>query len=962
MIAFRYGLTLALFGLILALGVAAAPSASSTPAPALTARFAAIGDYGTAGQPEQDVATLVHSWNPEFVLTVGDNNYPDGAANTIDPNIGQYYHDFIFPYTGSYGPGAPFNQFWPALGNHDWNTPGAQPYLDYFTLPNNERYYEQVIGPVHLFAIDSDPHEPDGITVTSTQALWLQSRLAAATEPWKVVYMHHPPYSSGINGSTPALQWPYREWGASAVLAGHDHHYERILDPGTGFPYFVDGSGGTQLYPTIFPIPGSQVRYWLDYGAVRLDATDTTLRFQFINRANALIDTYTLTLGVPTLTATPALTATPTATHTPSPSYTPIPTNTPPPTPVLTCVPAWDVVSSPQLSDLTTLQSVTTITSNDVWAVGSYAPTGQGGSRTQIMHWDGTAWTVVPGPNLGASNNALNSVAAVTSTDVWAVGFYFPNTVAQTLILHWNGASWSRIPSPNVGSGHNTLSGVAAHASNDVWAVGDYNYPASRPLILHWDGTAWAAVPGPTLTSYSVLSGITALSPTNVWAVGYLDSGSHNYHTLIMHWDGSEWSVTPSPNPGVDENSLASISAVTPDDIWAVGRYGRQVGPLYTLLLHWNGSQWESFPSTTIGSLHGVTMISSNDGWAVGNTGYTLILHWDGVTWRTVFSPNPGYPQYMLAAVQAVTNEDIWTVGSSNRMSDIALTLTEHYTGRCVTATPTVPVSSTPGVTATMTPTVPVSSTPGVTATATPTVPVSSTPGVTATATPSPTPSPTVCPIQFNDVPPGSTFYAFIRCLACRGIFSGYPCGGPGEPCPGAYFRPGANVTRGQTAKIVSNAAGYSETPTGQTFEDVPPTGTFYLWVERIASRGIISGYPCGQPGEPCLGPGNRPYFRPNNNVTRGQLAKIDANAAQYTETPIGQTFEDAPPGSTFYLWIERIAARGIISGYPCGGPGEPCVAPANRAYFRPNASVTRSQTAKIVANTFFPACATPQR
>jgi hypothetical protein len=230
---------------------------------------------------------------------------------------------------------------------------------------------------------------------------------------------------------------------------------------------------------------------------------------------------------------------------------------------------------------------------------------------------------------------------------------------------------------------------------------------------------------------------------------------------------------------------------------------------------------------------------------------------------------------------------------------------------------------------------------------------------------PSPTPAatPTACVLEFLDVPPGNTFYTFVRCLACQGILAGYPCGGPGEPCPGNYFRPGNNVTRGQVSKIVANAAGYPEPvpSTQQTFEDVPPTSTFWVWIERIASRGYISGYPCGQNAlEPCVGPLNRPYFRPNNNVTRGQLSKIVANAAQYTETPTGQTFEDVPPTNTFYLWITRLSSRGIINGYPCGGPNEPCVGPTNRPYFRPNNNVTRGQTAKIVANTFFPNCAPP--
>src|SRR3990172_1293347 len=68
--------------------------------------FAVIGDYGSAGKAELDVANQVKSWNPDFIVTTGDNNYDSGSASTIDANIGQYYHDFIFPYTGSYGAGA----------------------------------------------------------------------------------------------------------------------------------------------------------------------------------------------------------------------------------------------------------------------------------------------------------------------------------------------------------------------------------------------------------------------------------------------------------------------------------------------------------------------------------------------------------------------------------------------------------------------------------------------------------------------------------------------------------------------------------------------------------------------------------------------------------------------------------------------------------------------------------------
>jgi hypothetical protein len=140
-------------------------------------------------------------------------------------------------------------------------------------------------------------------------------------------------------------------------------------------------------------------------------------------------------------------------------------------------------------------------------------------------------------------------------------------------------------------------------------------------------------------------------------------------------------------------------------------------------------------------------------------------------------------------------------------------------------------------------------------------------------------------------------------------------------------------------------------------FEDVLPGSTFYDFVQRLANRGYIGGYPCGGPSEPC-GSGNLPYFRPSSNATRGQISKIVSNAAGFNEPVTSQTFEDVAPGSTFYDFIERLASRGVMSGYPCGGAGEPC-GPNNLAYFRPSANATRGQVSKIVSNTFFPNCQT---
>jgi hypothetical protein len=201
------------------------------------------------------------------------------------------------------------------------------------------------------------------------------------------------------------------------------------------------------------------------------------------------------------------------------------------------------------------------------------------------------------------------------------------------------------------------------------------------------------------------------------------------------------------------------------------------------------------------------------------------------------------------------------------------------------------------------------------------------TPTATATSTPVSAPA---CTITFSDMPPGNPFYSFVRCLACRGILSGYSDG---------TYRPNSTMTRGQVAKLIANAAGYTDTipATRQTFHDVPSNSPFWLYIERVAAHGVISGY-------------SDNTFRPANSVTRGQAAKFVANAAGYTGSisPTQQTFHDVDPHNPFWLFIERVAAQGVVAGYADGT-------------FRPNNSVTRGQTAKFVGNAFFPDCQTPR-
>ena len=254
-------------------------------------RFAVIGDYGLAGQNEEQVASLVQGWKPDFIISTGDNNYPRGGADTIDANIGQYYAAFIAPYRGRFGPGAARNRFFPALGNHDLHADRGAAHLAYFSLPGNERYYDFTAGPVHLFALDSDYSEPDGTKSNSRQARWLRSRLDASRSCWRLVYFHHPPYASSVK-ERPRMRWPFGAWGVDAVLSGHVHAYERLA--ADGVVYFVVGLGGAESEDFDEISPFSHERYNADYGAMLVTAARGTITFEFFDRAGTRVDAHRL--------------------------------------------------------------------------------------------------------------------------------------------------------------------------------------------------------------------------------------------------------------------------------------------------------------------------------------------------------------------------------------------------------------------------------------------------------------------------------------------------------------------------------------------------------------------------------------------------------------------------------------------------------------------------------------------
>ena len=258
-------------------------------------KFAVIGDYGKHTSAEGDVANLIKSWNVDFIVTTGDNSY---GSNPIDYNVGYYYADFINPYFGSYGQDtASVNRFWASIGNHDYSDGGGiNAYVDYFSYPNNERYYDIILDNIHLFIINSIPDEPDGKTENSIQGQWITARMTECFtnhNHWRIAAFHYPPYSSGNHGSIEFMRWNFQNYGIHAVLSGHDHTFERLTKDGV--MYFVNGLGGKSIYNFNNPIPESQFRYNSDYGAQLVTVDGIEMKMEFYNRSGELIDSYIIT-------------------------------------------------------------------------------------------------------------------------------------------------------------------------------------------------------------------------------------------------------------------------------------------------------------------------------------------------------------------------------------------------------------------------------------------------------------------------------------------------------------------------------------------------------------------------------------------------------------------------------------------------------------------------------------------
>ena len=342
---------------------------------------------------------------------------------------------------------------------------------------------------------------------------------------------------------------------------------------------------------------------------------------------------------------------------------------------------AWTVVPSPSPGvSGDQLFGVASVSADDVWAVGQ--TTTSAGFATLAEHWNGTAWSVVPTTNKVPSER-LNGVAAVSSSDVWAVGSV--STSSPPVTEQWNGTAWKTVAPAGKQDGF--LTGVTAVSAKDVWAVGEFQKPGVglQTLIEQFTGHKWHVVPSPDVGTLDELTGVTAVSATDVWAVGFAEANPSEGNfpqTLVLHWDGTSWSVVPSADPDTINSELTAVTAVSATDVWAVGEFSGD----QTLAEQWNGTSWNAVTSPAAGQLNGVAAVSASNIWAVGsfsdpNTGITstVIENWDGTSWTVVPSPDPSANENVLAAASAdPTSGQAWAVGEFfNNTTSTRQTLTE---------------------------------------------------------------------------------------------------------------------------------------------------------------------------------------------------------------------------------------------------------------------------------------------
>lgn len=332
---------------------------------------------------------------------------------------------------------------------------------------------------------------------------------------------------------------------------------------------------------------------------------------------------------------------------------------------------AWSIVPSPSPGTIRNILFGATGTARgQVWAVGDRVSPERARLVAPIVErWTGSAWTVRTLP--GNQSNLLG-VFAPAPANVWAVGFFIvelDNTLP--VIDHFNGRTWRMIANPQIPFG--VLSGIGGTSGKDIWAIGRKLGRPTVTLIEHYGGRAWTRVPSPSpVTDYIDFGAIKALSTRDVWAAGDYVNSKGVFRTLIEHYDGRSWTIVRSPDIGTGDNYLSGIAALGPRNVWAVGR--ARVGSRFVpLALHWNGRAWSArtLPAAGTGDnvLNGVTAAAGGL-WAVGSAAgargvqRTLTERYAGGRWHIAASPNANRADNILYAATVTGGGQVWAVGS----------------------------------------------------------------------------------------------------------------------------------------------------------------------------------------------------------------------------------------------------------------------------------------------------------
>ena len=364
----------------------------------------------------------------------------------------------------------------------------------------------------------------------------------------------------------------------------------------------------------------------------------------------------------------------------------------------------WTVVPSPNKStNDNDLWSIAGRSASDIWAVGSMLPYPSATVlQTLALHYNGTSWTRVKTPDAGPEGNQLYGVAALPDGTSWATGIYVRPSghTGRALTMHWNRGKWTIVPAANPGSADDMLFSAAAVSDSDVWAVGTYDGSSGyfHPLIEHWNGQRWTAVPirGIGSAANGSLSSVTSSGGT-VWATGQL-SGHGSDRQVVLHLVGGHWTVVSehpvrTPGGGVADAYPNSIAA-SPAGLWIAGKDRAGHSGFSTLVEGPVGGRptQVSTPNPTPRDNYLQAIAPVNGGkqaWAVGDdvpvsTGNAAsLIEYGSATggWTAVPSPDPSANgNNILDGIFALSSTNVWAVGEFDGHGGMR-TLIMHYTG-----------------------------------------------------------------------------------------------------------------------------------------------------------------------------------------------------------------------------------------------------------------------------------------